>query len=156
MFYYLKEIRMVSYEARRIKKTCKRNQNLLDTFSIFVHLHIIIVLLSYYCFVCLSIENKPCLRFISGVSCVDIQCRYVRRIDCRHLDIFIYKAPSIYVHILCKGKDEKINLLHTAAEAGGAESWFPVCNDYLGCSSEHRYLGRDAGNCCQYCDHLER
>ena len=115
---------MVSYEARRIKKTCKRNQNLLDTFSIFVHLHIIIVLLSYYCFVCLSIENKPCLRFISGVSCVDIQCRYVRRIDCRHLDIFIYKAPSIYVHILCKGKDEKITLLTTAVEAGRAESWF--------------------------------
>ena len=48
------------------------------------------------------------------------------------------------MYILCK--DEKITLLPTAVEAAGAESWFPVCNDYL---------GRVAGNCCQYCDHLE-
>ena len=124
---------MVSYEARRIKITFEKESKCFRYIRYqSLYLHIIIVLLSYYFFVCLSIENKPCLRFISGVSCVDIQCRYVRRIDCRHLDIFIYKAPSIYVHILCKGKDEKITLLTTAVEAGGAESWFPVCNDYLG------------------------
>ena len=43
------------------------------------------------------------------------------------------------MYILCK--DDKITLLPTAVEAGGAESWFPVCNDYLGWSSKpkHRY-----------------
>ena len=72
MFYFLKEIRMVSYEARRIKMTYEKETK---SFRYIIYIctsasHYF--LLSYYCFVCLSIENKPCLIFISGVSCVDV------------------------------------------------------------------------------------